>query len=140
MQRTIKFSLKYDGQIGNSTVEVYSDSNHGDKEITDGKPYSGTVVVYSGQPVAWYSKKQTVVSADTCFSELYAINTSLKHALVTRNLMSEMGLLNDQQNVIRILADNGAAKQIAEKSVGSGSKHYQLSLLYVNDYVERGKK
>ena len=137
LQRTINFCLQYDGSVGAGTVEVYSDSNYGDKEVTDGKSHTGTVVTYSGQPVAWYSKKQTVISADNCFSELYALNVSLKHGLAIRNLMAEIGLLNEQQKIIKIFADNKGSKYIAERSVGSGSKHYQLSVLYINDFIER---
>lgn len=59
----------------------------------------------------------------------------LKAALSIRNIFDEFELLSSK--VIKMLVDNKAAKLIAEQSVGRNSRHYQLQLLFVLDYIER---
>lgn len=126
LHETINYALAFQGQP-ESDLLVWSDSNF---KPTAPRCSTGTLVQFGSIPILWPSKAQSVVAADSCFAELFAINASLKRGLYVRNLMIEIGIRRPDDLRIRMLVDNKTAKTITETVLGSSSKHYHPNMTW----------
>ena len=133
---TTNYCLCYRGDASGGLV-VYSDSDYTAKDTLDGLCYSGTVVMYNQMPIVWSSKKQSIIASDNCQSELYAMNFSLNKILSIFNLMKELEMIRLNGRSMVMYADNQSAKVIAETKLGPSSRHYDVALLYIEDFVVR---
>ena len=118
-------------------LEVYSDSGFIDKENFTSRSVSGVIVLYFGMVVLWSAKQQSIVTDDNCCTELHAMNSGAKLVLGIKNLMIELKLIGDAS--IKLKVDNSATKTIPEQSFRINSRHYHLSLLFINDCVKRNE-
>jgi histone deacetylase 1/2 len=115
----------------------FSDSDFNGKECFDCKSISGCIVFFRDMPIVWKSKRQSNVSDEVCYSELYAINFTMKQTLSVKNLMMELKMIRDE--TIELKVDSSAAKTVAEQSLKSKSRHYDITMLYVNDFIKRNE-
>jgi hypothetical protein len=138
LNNTANYNLIYKNVSNFSDqIVVYSDSDFYGKECFDGKATTGCIVYYRDMPILWKAKKQENVSDEICYAELYAINYSMKKSIAIKNIMFELKMIKDEKIAMNV--DSSAAKSIAERTLGSKSKHYEISLLYVNDFIHRGE-
>lgn len=120
------------------SIQIYTDASNFNIECNK-YATSGVVSILFGNIVSWSSKKQTAVTGEICESELYAINSGLKHGLYLRNVLKEINLsyLIDDQLIIK--SDNSSAIEISKAGFKNNSKHYNTVLLYVKDFIERNE-
>ena len=116
-------------------VVAYADSSFGARECFDGRPRTGTIVKFAGMTVTWCSRRQSIIADENCLAELYAMNMGLKAGLAVRNLLRELGLIENKP--FRLKGDNKSAMAIAEGATTKYSKHYHLILLNVRDHLRR---
>lgn len=94
-------------------VEGYSDSDWaGDLESR--KSTSGFIFMLNGGPVSWCSKRQPTVALSSTEAEYIALTLAAKEATWLRLLLTELGLLQpDQQHaLIKVSERNTSVSQI----------------------------
>lgn len=94
-------------------VEGYSDSDWaGDKESR--KSTSGFIFMLNGGPVSWCSKRQPTVALSSTEAEYIALTLAAKEATWLRLLLTELGLLqpNEQHALIKVSEGNTCARKI----------------------------
>ena len=99
-------------------VEGYSDPDWaGDKESR--KSTSGFISMLNGGPVSWCSKKQATVALSSTEAEYIALTLAAKEATWLRLLLTELGLLqSDQQHaLIKVSEQNTSAHAIQDDLV-----------------------
>lgn len=115
-------------------VEGYSDSDWaGDKN--DRKSTSGFIFMLNGGPVSWCSKKQPTVALSSTEAEYIALTLAAKEATWLRLLLTELGLLQPDQQyaLIKVSQQNSRAHAIQEglddldKTRGGGGEREKSS-------------
>ena len=139
LQSTNNLTIKYqsDGKSNLKHLTCYTDAGSNDAINERGKCTSGVVLMVDNNLIMWSSRKQTAVTDEICCAELYAINYGLKASLQIRNLMLELGLLKPEESAIELLCDNKSALDISEDGFKKNSRHYDVSLLFVKDFIQR---
>lgn len=115
---------------------TYSDLA-GDK--ADRKSTMGFVFTFKGGPVAWKSKKQSVVAKSTAEAEYIALSFCASEALWVRNFFSEIKRpFGDSPITIHV--DNQSAIDLAKDPVHlSKTKHIDIHVHHVRDEVAKGR-
>lgn len=96
-------------------IQGYSDSDWaGDKESR--KSTSGYIFMLNGGPGSWCSKRQSTVALSSTEAEYIALTLAAKEATWLRLLLTELGLLDpqDQHAQIKIGRSNSCAKAISK--------------------------
>lgn len=93
----------------------------------------------NGGPVAWRSRKQTVVAKSSSEAEYLAVSNCACEAIWFRNFFSEIGRgFNDRP--LPIYVDNQAAIQMSQDPVYmSKTKHIDIAAHHIRDEVSKGK-
>ena len=77
-------------------IEGYSDSDWaGDKESRKSK--SGFIFMLNGEPISWYSKRQSTVALSSTEAEYIALTLAAKEATRLRLLLKKLGVLKADQ-------------------------------------------
>ena len=101
-----------------------------------GRRTTGMVVTYRSNLIGWSTKRQTAITSDVVEGELFALNSGLRKSLGIRNLLEELGLIEtEQQQKIHMYTDSKTAGMIADEGFKQNSKHYDRSLLFVQEYL-----
>lgn len=111
-----------DGYICDSCL--HSDSDWaGDKESR--KSTSGFIFKLNGGLVSWYSKKQPAVALSSTEAEYIALTLAVKEATWLRLLLTELGLLQpDQQHgLIKVSEHNTCAQAIQSPDIARGGEN-----------------
>ena len=136
---TKDYGISYDAISNDNNLYTFTDASSFMVVENKSKRMTGVVVMYHESPIHWTSRKQTATSADICEGELYAINSGLKSAIAFRNLLDEIGIASEEELKLNVYCDNQSALDISKEGLKKNSKHYNLSLLFVQDYLERGE-
>ncbi len=94
-------------------LEGYSDSDWaGDRESR--RSTSGFIFLLIGGPVSWCSKRQSTVALSSTEAEYIALTLAAKEATWLRPLLTELGLLqpNQQHALIRVSQNNTSVQSI----------------------------
>lgn len=96
-------------------VEGYSDSDWAG-ELESRKSTSGFIFMLNGGPVSWCSKRQPTVALSSTEAEYIALTLAAKEATWLRPLLTELGLLQpDQQHaLIKVLERNTSVRHIRQ--------------------------
>lgn len=139
LNSTSKLSIKFNSSDEDLHVRCYTDA--GSKFILkdNGRYTSGISVLVGGNIIHWSSKKQTIVSIDSCEAELFALNYGQRVSLQYRNLLDELQLISENEQVIELLCDNRSTLDISENGFKKHSRHYNVCLLYVKDFLDRNE-
>jgi len=117
-------------------VSAYADSDWG-SDPSDRKSITGWVVLLSGDPVSWASKKQKVVSQSTCEAELYAEAAAINEIKWLRGLLDELGMAGAHSPIL--FGDNQSAQSLSKNGIKSErTKHIDIKYHFVTDEVVRG--
>jgi hypothetical protein len=138
---TRKFGISFSGLEKGSRIEGYVDSDYaGDR--TDRRSTYGSVFMFLGGPLAWYSRKQRSVSTSTTEAEYVALCNGCKEAVWFRELLKELGFvqfLGDSREV-QIYSDNQGCIALAENPEDHArSKHIDVQYHYTRQLVEYRK-
>lgn len=118
-------------------IEVYTDAGSKDQLIENGKCTSGVVVMFNSNLIGWSTKRQSAVTDEICAAELFAVNAGLKFGLQVNNLLTEINLIENSS--IKLYCDNQSTVNISHDGFKRGSRHYNICLLYIKDYIDSGR-
>lgn len=110
-------------------IQGYSDSDWaGDKESR--KSTSGYIFMLNGGPVSWCSKRQSTVTLSSTEAEYIALTLAAKEATWLRLLLTELGLLdpNEQHAEIKIREAKTCAKAIEDEGIAQGGGQASMEL------------
>ena len=109
----------------------------GGNDVDDRKSTTGYCVYYGHNLIAWSSHKQRVVSRSSTEVEYRSIATVLTKVLWLQSLLHELHLPTSQP---QIFSDNlGVVLLSANPIMHSRTKHFELDLHFVRDYVQQHK-
>lgn len=100
---------------GTLDIEGHSDSDWaGDKESR--KSTSGYIFMLNGGPVSWCSKRQATVALSSTEAKYIAFTLAAKEAMWLRLLLTELGILeaNNQHAEINVRQENTGVKALKE--------------------------
>ena len=125
------------GKRGDGAVSIvaYSDSDWAGEPGR--KSVSVSVVLVDGIPVAWLSKKQTLVALSSSEAELIALVECVKRVRYVEQLARAFGLRVSKP--VTVYGDNQASLLIAKKGVISRTKHLDFRKFYVKDLLDSGE-
>lgn len=120
LKRSMSRGITYGGQEKFS-IEVCSDSDWArDKESRES--ISGFIFMLNGGPVSWCSKRQSIVALSWTEAEYIALTLAAKEATWLRLLLTELGLLepNDQHAKILVREDNSSIQALLSDATVQG--------------------
>ncbi|KAE8721075.1 hypothetical protein F3Y22_tig00016885pilonHSYRG00007 [Hibiscus syriacus] len=134
LKGTIDFSLFY--SVSNDYKLVgYSDSDWGG-DIDNRRSTTGFVFFMGDITFTWMSKKQPIVTLSTCEAEYIAATSCVCHAIWLRNLLKEIGLI--QEEPTKVCVDNKSAIALSKNPVfHDRSKHIDIRYHYIRECVAR---
>ncbi|KAE8735609.1 hypothetical protein F3Y22_tig00000340pilonHSYRG00771 [Hibiscus syriacus] len=134
LKGTIDFGLFY--SVSNDYKLVgYSDSDWGG-DIDNRRSTTGFVFFMGDIAFTWMSKKQPIVTLSTCEAEYVAATSCVCHAIWLRNLLKEIGLI--QEEPTKVYVDNKSAIALAKNPVfHDRSKHIDIRYHYIRECVAR---
>ncbi|KAE8666843.1 hypothetical protein F3Y22_tig00112490pilonHSYRG00048 [Hibiscus syriacus] len=134
LKGTIDFGLFY--SVSNDYKLVgYSDSDWGG-DIDNRRSTTGFVFFMGDIAFTWISKKQPIVTLSTCEAEYVAATSCVCHAIWLRNLLKEIGLI--QEEPTKVCVDNKSAIALAKNPVfHDRTKHIDIRYHYIRECVAR---
>ncbi|KAE8657590.1 hypothetical protein F3Y22_tig00116989pilonHSYRG00496 [Hibiscus syriacus] len=134
LKGTIDFDLFY-SVSNNYKLVGYSDSDWGG-DIDNRRSTTGFVFFMGDIAFTWMSKKQPIVTLSTCEAEYVASTSCVCHAIWLRNLLKEIGLI--QEEPTKVCVDNKSAIALAKNPVfHDRSKHIDIRYHYIRECVAR---
>lgn len=114
-------------------VRVYSDSSFGDDKC-DRKSTSGWISTFNDRPIAWQSKKQSIVATSTAESELYGLCEGVKEGLFLRHWFE---FYTGVVPTIEIMGDNQGSLFIADHTTSHNrTKHIAIQDFFIREHVK----
>jgi hypothetical protein len=134
---TKEYGIQYSSKKSKDVIviEAYSDSDYaGDKEKR--KSTSGLVIMYAGGPVAWRSKRQTVIARSTTEAEFIAAADCATEIKILKFLLKE---LLDKDVYATLKIDNQSAiKIIKSGQISRKKRHIEVDYHYISHQYEEG--
>lgn len=95
---------------------------------------SGTVIVYAGAAILWFSRRQQLVADSTCEAEIIAANAASKEVIWISRLLKELIGLSG----IPVLSiDNRAAKRLSENpEFHFRTKHIERKYFFIRNRIK----
>lgn len=113
----------------------FTDADWG-SDANDRKSYTGYVLFMGGGPIAWESRKQSVVALSSMEAEYIALCQGTKEVCFHRGLLQELGF--NESNPTTILCDNqGAQFLVKNPTVQKKSKHIDIRYHYVREKYDQ---
>ncbi|KAH9123907.1 hypothetical protein AeMF1_005234, partial [Aphanomyces euteiches] len=113
----------------------YCDADLG--SAADRKSQTGYIFLLGDNPVSWRSVKQTLVAASTVEAEYIALNSAVSEALYLQQLLHQLKV---PTKTVTLFEDNMGAIHLAKNPVHhDGTKHFDIRLHRVRDYIEKKK-
>ena len=134
--RYLKFSKQRPlvlGHLTENTIDVYTDSNHGDTQ--DRKSTSGVLVQLFGSSVAWFSRKQGLVATSSAEAEFYSLSLGIDEGIWLSRILFELG---EEVSPFRLLCDNQSAIAIFKHGPTQQSKKIDIRFYHVLDNLKSG--
>jgi hypothetical protein len=133
--KDLKLSL-YDEKCEESLI-AYADSDWAEDRTTR-KSISGVICKVFGGPVSWSSRKQDIVSTSTTEAEFYALSEAVKESQWLHNLLKDFQIETNYS--LKVFSDNQSTiKMIENPKFSSRTKHIDVRLHFIRDYVAQGK-
>ena len=141
LNQTSNYSLKFGGQgldLNTSGISAFSDSDWAECKETR-RSTSGCLVVYNGDVVHWFSRRQKAVTTSSAEAEYVALFEASKEILWFRNWLSEV--FGEIKTGTLIHEDNQAAIELAENPnmMSQRVKHIDLKYHFLRELVAEGK-
>jgi hypothetical protein len=130
--RTLGLTFRRSARKLNLDPTVYPDASW-ISEIDSGRSHSGVITLLNGNPIHWWSKKQSMVALSSTEAEYIALGEAAKDAVWLREwLTAVLGVTVP----IRVLCDNSAALKIAANdSDSSRTRHYSARHHFVRELI-----
>jgi hypothetical protein len=106
-------------------------------EIDSGRSHSGVITLLNGNPIHWWSKRQSMVALSSTEAEYIAMGEAAKDAVWLREWLSAaLGVTVP----IRVICDNQAAiKIVANNTDSARTRHYSARHHYVRELVQENQ-
>ncbi|XP_016675126.1 uncharacterized mitochondrial protein AtMg00810-like [Gossypium hirsutum] len=135
-KNTVEYGLHFSAATHLDLVG-FSDANWG-TDIDDRQSTTGFCVFFGGNPVAWGSKKQLVVSRSTAEAEYRGLAHTVTEIVWLESLLSELHIVPSKKATV--WCDNSGAVAISANPVlHSKFKHVELDLFFVREKVATGQ-
>ncbi|KAD3067741.1 hypothetical protein E3N88_35621 [Mikania micrantha] len=100
----------------------------------DKKSTSGYIFMLSGGPISWKSHKQQLTTTSTMMAEDVACYNATCHAMLLRNLIKGLKVVNSIHRPMKIYCDNSAAVSFSNNNSSSGAGLYlDTKFLFVRE-------
>ncbi|MBW0558812.1 hypothetical protein O181_098527, partial [Austropuccinia psidii MF-1] len=134
LKGTMLFVLVFSktGDKGEAMLVGWADADYTNDKV-DQKSISGYVVTFFGNPICWWSKKQSVVAQSTTEAEFIAMNVCVKQLCWTSYLLTVIGL--DMVKPVLYNDNSGATTISKQASLNANTKHIEVRYQYVRDLV-----
>ena len=117
----------------NYSVVAFSDFDWA-TDLDDRKSVLGYCIYVGRNLISWSSKKKKVVSRSSTEAEYRSVAVALAYIIWINSLMTELRL---PTSTPRLYSDNmGVVQLTANPVMHSWSKHFELDLHFVKDYVQ----
>jgi len=117
-------------------IRAFSDADWG-SDVDDRKSTTGYCAYYGLNLIAWSSHKQRVVSRSNTEAEYRSIAAALTEVIWLQSLLHELHIQTKQP---QLFSDNlGAVLLSANPILHSRTKHFELDLHFVRDYVQQNR-
>lgn len=127
--------LTFKTNIENLTC--FTDADWG-RDVNDRRSYTGFVLFMGGGPIAWESRKQSIVALSTMEAEYIALCQGTKEVCFHRGLLNELGFNECIENPTTILCDNQSAQFLVKNpTVQKKSKHIDIRYHYVREKYDQ---
>ncbi|GJX73241.1 putative RNA-directed DNA polymerase [Tanacetum coccineum] len=124
------------GRSDNLEVIGYSDSDFAKCKDTS-RSTSGYIFMLSGGPISWKSKKQVLTKTSTMMAEYVSVYNATCHAMLLRNLITGLKIINSISRPLRIYCDNSAAVSFSNSNSSTEAGLYlDTKYLFVRERVE----
>jgi hypothetical protein len=124
------------GQALHLYVDADWASPHGDDRFST----SGYVFILAGSPIAWQSKRQTLVSLSTTEAEYVAACIAAQDLVWIHRLLSELNLIDLMPKPTIMYEDNqGAIRLGSNDQFHPRSKHIDVKYHFVRQQIDRGE-
>ncbi|KAG8471832.1 hypothetical protein CXB51_036626 [Gossypium anomalum] len=136
LQNTMDYGLHFTRAV-NLDLVGYSDANWG-TDVDDRRSTTGFCVFLGGNPVAWGSKKQKVVSRSTAEAEYRGLAHTVTEMVWLESLLSELHISPTRKAAV--WCDNSGAVAVSANPVlHLKFKHAELNLFFVRERVAAGR-
>ncbi|KAJ9562492.1 hypothetical protein OSB04_007652 [Centaurea solstitialis] len=117
-------------------VVGYSDSDFA-KCKDDKKSTSWYIFMLSGGPISWRSRKQELTTTSTMMAEYVACYHATCHAMLLRNLISGLKIVDTISRPLKLYCDNNVAVSFSNSNSSTGAGLYlDTKYLFVRERVE----
>ncbi|GJY87019.1 hypothetical protein Tco_0501647 [Tanacetum coccineum] len=98
---------------------------------------SGYIFMLSGGPISWRSYKQELTTTSTMMAEYVACYHATSHAILLRNLIFGLKVVDSISRPIRLYCDNSSVVRFSNSTSSTGAGLYlETKYLYVREKVE----
>ena len=136
---TIGYGLAFSRNPHLSMVPVtYSDSDWAGCPLTR-RSTGGAITLVQGNPIAAYSKNQTIVTDSSNYAETYEVARATRQLLSIMYLLQELGSLDlhNLPELAPLYVDNKAVLDAAIRSGASSStRHYAIKTRFFEQYLD----
>ena len=134
--RTLGLTFRRSARKLNLDPTVYPDASW-ISEVDSGRSHSGVITLLNGNPIHWWSKKQSMVALSSTEAEYIALGEAAKDAVWLREwLTAVLGLTVP----IRVLCDNSAALKVAANDTDSArTRHYSARHHFVRELIQENQ-
>ena len=133
---TIGYRQCFRNNADSAPITGYSDASFA--ESHDQKSTSGSIVMVYGNPIAWISQKQKLVSLSSTEAEYIALCETSKLVLSIRNLLMDLNIEIEKLTPITIFEDNIACIKLANNfNNNKRVKHIDVKYHFICDIVEQ---
>jgi hypothetical protein len=120
-------------------VVAFSDSDWG-ADTDDRKSVSGAIFFWWGSPVAWFSRKQALVSTSSTEAEIVAMEETSGMLLFIKRLVQEVRDAVGLSGTVRATLYGDNQPGIDAIANGKGrTKHYAIKVKHLAECVEAGE-
>lgn len=135
LQGTKEYKLTYT-RSDNLEVIGYSDSDFA-KCKDSSRSTLGYIFMLSGGPISWKSQKQVLTTTSTMMAEYVSVYNATCHAMLLRNLITGLKIVNSISRPLKIYCDNSAAVSFSNSNSSTGAGLYlDTKYLFVRERVE----
>ncbi|CAM9746957.1 unnamed protein product, partial [Choristocarpus tenellus] len=113
----------------------YGDSDWGTDSQTR-RRVTGYLLLFNGSPIAWRSKLQGAVTLSSSEAEWTAMAYGMRHCIFLRDILGEIGVLQDQTPWF--CNNRGAIQAGSITGFNGRTKHMDMKLKCTREYVDQG--
>ncbi|MBW0470027.1 hypothetical protein O181_009742 [Austropuccinia psidii MF-1] len=132
LKGTMMFVLEFNKTTSKTILSGWADADYANDK-SDRKSISGYAITFFGNPISWWSKKQTVVAQSTTEAEFITMNVCVKQLRWMSYLLSDMGY--DSARPVLFNDNSGATTISKQASLNINTKHIEVRFQYVHDLV-----